>query len=190
MSWWLPVGQHMHFWSVCSLVLSTESPPAPPCTHTPTFHWTEESTWAECAGLASLAVTLGLTEMRSFWDQSVPRLLFSFPSFNATELRSLLLLMSLHCSTWLLHQKRKDSFDLDMLFFSVPFTTSVGKQKHDWVHLWCQSCQGRTAAFIRCLPKTFNALMKSKSNCQRTDPSIGFITIPTLLSVLKICTQA
>lgn len=28
--------------------------------------------------------------------------------------------MSLHCSTWLLHQKRKESFDLDMPFFSVP----------------------------------------------------------------------
>lgn len=129
MSWWLPVGQHMHFWSVCSLVLSTKSPPAPRAhTHTPSTEQ-KTSTWAECAGLSSLAVTLGLMEMRSFWDQSVPKLLFSFPSFNATELRSLLPLMSLHCSTWLLHQKRKESFDLDMPFFSVPLYNFWRKTK-------------------------------------------------------------
>lgn len=115
----------MHFWSAYSLVLSPKHPPALPA-HTPPPS-TEQRT--ECTGLSSLVVTLGLIEMRSFCDQSVPRLLFSFSSFNATELRSLPLVMLLHCSTQLLHQKRKENFDLDMRFFSVPLYNFCRKTK-------------------------------------------------------------
>lgn len=122
------VGQHMHFWSIYAPVLSTKSPPALPAHTPPPSTEQKTSTWAECAGLSSLVVNLGLMEMRSFWDQCVPRLLFSFSSFNATELRILPLLMSLHCSTWLLHQKRKESFDLDMPFFSVPLYILQGNK--------------------------------------------------------------
>lgn len=130
MSWWLPVGQHMHLWSVYSLVLSSESSPdAPAYTHT---HLLLNRKHPHEQGVLDFPLLLLLWDWWR-WEASGIRLspdyFFSFSSFNATELRSLLLLVLLHCSRWLLHQKRKESFDLDMPFFSVPLYNFCRKTK-------------------------------------------------------------
>lgn len=101
----------------------------PPCTHTPPPSTEQKiSTWAGCAGLSSLLLLYNCWRWEASGIRLSPDYFFSF-SFNATELRSIPLLMLLHCSRWLLHQKRKESFDLDMPFFSVPLYNFCRKTK-------------------------------------------------------------
>lgn len=64
-----------------------------------------------------------------------------------------------------------------------PLLQLLQEKTYDQMRLWCcQSFQERMDAFIRCLPKIFNAQLKSKLKCQRRDLSTGFIPIPMLPS--------